>query len=920
MPTLADPAGSKHDARIREGEIGRSAEEAGARIADEGRPASGTAGRIGAAVRQRRGLESTPTGSGMPPTDPLQRYRAKRDFRVTREPPGERPAEPQAERPAEPPGEGPPRPSSRRAAKRADLPVERAFVVQKHAARPLHYDFRLELDGALKSWAVPKGPSLDPGVKRMAVHVEDHPLEYADFEGTIPPKHYGAGTVIVWDRGTWIAEGDASAGYREGKLKFELRGEKLHGRWTLVRMHGHAGERQEPWLLIKERDAFARPGNAGSIVDLQPDSVLQAARHSKPPPQAREAPLPATLEPQLATLVDRAPASGAWSWEMKFDGYRMLARIDGSEVRLITRNGHDWTGRMPSLARAVAALGLPSAWLDGEIVLADERGVARFQQLQNAFDSERTGDIVYYVFDMPYCAGHDLTQVPLRERRALLHEWLDAHPSERIRFSADFPVAPEALLRSACELGVEGIIGKRVDSTYTPGRSPSWVKLKCSNRQEFVIGGYTDPQGSRSGFGALLLGVYDDSGALRYAGKVGSGFDETRLRELFAQLKARGTATSPFAQRVPERGAHWVRPELVAEVSFTQWTAGGRVRHAVFQGLRDDKPAAQIGRERARDAGALAALQGPSTDGRAQRLLSSIRVSNSERVIDATSGITKLDVVRHYAVVAAAMMPHLKRRPVALVRAPDGIDGQRFFQKHASTSAMPGVRSLDPKYDPGEEPLMEIAGEKGLVTAAQMNTIEIHTWNATTRAIEKPDRIVFDLDPGEGVEWTTVREAAQLVQALLDELALRSFLKTSGGKGLHVVVPITPKHDWDTVKDLSKAIVVHLARTLPGRFVSKAGASNRKGRIFVDYLRNGRGSTTVAAWSTRARPGIGVSVPVAWEELPELTGGAHWTLRSVEQRLAQPDPWAAYAATRQTIDAAMRALDVVIRAAASASS
>ncbi len=837
----------------------------------------------------------------MPSPDPLQRYREKRDFRFTAEPSGQR------------------------ASKHEAAPaVERAFVVQKHAARRLHYDFRLELDGALKSWAVPKGPSLDPHVKRMAVHVEDHPLDYADFEGTIPPKHYGAGTVIVWDRGTWIAEGDASEGYRDGKLKFELRGEKLHGRWTLVRMHGHAGERQEPWLLIKERDAFVRPESDYSIVDALPCSVLHAAQPSSPPPQAREAALPDSLEPQLATLVDTAPASGAWSWEMKFDGYRVLARIDGGDVRLITRNGHDWTQRMPSLARAVAALGLPSAWLDGEIVLADERGVASFQQLQNAFDSERTEDIVYYVFDLPYCAGRDLTRVPLRERRALLHEWLDAHPSDRVRFSADFPVAPEALLRSACELGVEGIIGKRVDSTYVAGRSSSWVKLKCSNRQEFVIGGYTDPQGSRNGFGALLIGVHDDSGApsgtLRYAGKVGSGFDERQLRELYAQLKARETSTSPFAQRVPERGAHWVRPELVAEVSFTQWTGGGRIRHGVFRGLRDDKPAARIVRERPRKAGTLAAAQAPAPDPRAARLLGSVRVTNPERVIDATSGITKLDVVRYYALVAPTMMPHLKRRPVALVRAPDGIDGQRFFQKHASTSAMPGVRSLDPKYDPGEEPLIEIAGEKGLVTAAQMNAIEVHTWNATTRAIEKPDRIVFDLDPGEGVEWTAVREAAQLVQALLDELQLRSFLKTSGGKGLHVVVPIAPKHGWDTVKDLSRAIVVHLARTLPGRFVSKSGASNRKGRIFVDYLRNGRGATTVAAWSTRGRPGIGVSVPVAWEELPELTGGAHWTLRTVEPRLAQPDPWADYASTRQGIEAAMRALGVVTRTAANASS
>ncbi len=820
----------------------------------------------------------------MPHPEPLRQYREKRDFRVTDEPAGSPQRQPATA-------------------------VERTFVVQKHAARRLHYDFRLELDGALASWAVPKGPSLDPQVKRMAVHVEDHPLEYADFEGTIPPKQYGAGTVIVWDRGTWIPEGDPRAGYRDGKLKFELRGEKLRGRWTLVRMHGHGDERQEPWLLIKERDGFARPEDDYSIVDALPGSVLQAHEEtSSMPAQARRAPLPDALEPQLATLVEAAPTSGAWSWEMKFDGYRLLARVADGDVRLVTRNGRDWTQRMPSLARELAALGLRSAWLDGEIVVADADAVPDFQQLQNAFDSARTDDIVYYLFDLPFFAGHDLRKVPLHERRALLRAWLAEHRSGRIRFSEDFRAPPEELLRSACELGMEGLIGKRTDSTYVGRRSPSWIKLKCTNRQEFVVGGYTEPQGSRSGFGALLLGVYDDDGALRYAGKVGSGFDESRLRALSARLQALGTQDSPFAQRVRERGAHWVRPELVAEVSFTQWTTDGRIRHPVFRGLRDDKPASAIRRERASDEAAVA-TQASAPDPRVERLLARVRVSHPRRIIDASSGITKLELVRHYALVAPAMMPHLQRRPVALVRAPDGIDGQRFFQKHASTSAMPGVRSFDPKYDPGEEPLIGIAGEKGLVTAAQMNMIEVHTWNATTRAIEKPDRMIFDLDPGEGVQFPAVREAAQLVHALLDELGLAAFVKTSGGKGLHVVVPISPKHGWKTVKGLSRAIVVHLARTLPDRFVAKSGPSNRKGRIFADYLRNGRGATTVAAWSARARPGIGVSVPLSWDELPAVTSAAQWTLRNVEARLAMPDPWAAYARTRQTIDAAMRALD-----------
>lgn len=830
----------------------------------------------------------------MPQPDPLLRYRNKRDFDVTNEPAGR---------------------ARRRPA--AAAPTEAIFVVQKHAARRLHYDFRLELDGALKSWAVPKGPSLDPGVKRMAVHVEDHPLDYAGFEGTIPPKQYGAGTVIVWDRGTWIPHGDPRAGYRDGKLKFALRGEKLAGNWTLVRMRSAGGERQEPWLLIKERDEYARAEDEYSVVDALPSSVLAAdgatrAGPGRPPPEARVAELPERLEPQLATLVDAAPASADWSWEMKFDGYRLLARIDGTDVRLITRNGHDWTQRMPSLAHAVAALALPSGWLDGEIVVAGADGVPDFQRLQNAFDSERTDEIVYYLFDLPYCAGYDLRAVPLRTRRSLLREWLEAHPSKRVHYSEDFDGSPDRLLACACRLGMEGLIGKRGDSRYVSRRSPAWIKLKCTNRQEFVVGGYTDPQGSRNGLGALLLGVHDARGALQYAGKVGSGFDEATLRALVERLRALHTDTSPFAERVRERGSHWVRPELVAEVSFTQWTADGRIRHSVFHGLRDDKPASAIDRETARPLEAVSARApaAPDRPGAKNARPLGVKVSNPDRVVDASTGITKLDLVRYYEAAAEAMLPHLKQRPVALVRAPDGIDGQRFFQKHASATALPGVRSLDPKYDPGEAPLIEIASAKGLVTTAQMNTIEIHTWNATTRAIEKPDRMIFDLDPGEGVAWPAVREAAQLVHALLDELALASFLKTSGGKGLHVVVPLTPRHGWDTVKALSKAVVVHLARTLPDRFVAKSGPANRKGRIFADFLRNGRGATTVCAWSTRARPGIGVSVPVAWDELPQLASGAHWTLRTVEPRLAEPDPWADYAKTRQTIEAAMRALHV----------
>ncbi len=841
----------------------------------------------------------------MSESDALRTYRAKRDFRITTEPSA-------AQRRRKPDTQG----TRSRGAKSRTL----RFVVQKHAARNLHYDFRLEIDGVLKSWAVPKGPSLDPAVRRMAVHVEDHPMDYADFEGTIPPKQYGAGTVIVWDRGTWLPEDDPETAYREGKLKFALRGRKLTGRWMLVRMRGR-DERQEPWLLIKERDDAARPESEYSIVDEAPGSVLgdataqeapaqdaaqeaaQEAAARQPPPEARRAPLPPRLAPQLATLADRVPEARGWSWEMKFDGYRILARIDGHDVRLFTRNGHDWTARIGTLAREVAALDLPSGWLDGEIVAQDAGGAPDFQRLQNAFDSQRTDELRYYVFDMPYCCGYDLRKVPLQRRRALLREWLGAHPSEHVRFSESFDAGPQELLESARRIGMEGLIGKRVDSTYVEGRSTSWIKLKYRNRQEFVVGGYTDPQGSRNAFGALLLGVHDDAGTLRYAGRVGSGFDERTLRDTARRFETLHADVSPFADPIREGGMHWLRPELVAEVSFTQWTADGRIRHPVFHGLRSDKPAAAITREKA------VRPMGATRSSPARTSIAGVRISNPDRVIDESTGITKLELVAHYERVAEAMLPHLKQRPVALVRAPDGIGGTTFFQKHAGGTPIAGVRSLDTKYDPGEAPMLAVATAKGLVGLAQWNTVELHTWNATTRSIGKPDRIVFDLDPGEGVGWPTMLEGAQLVHALLDELGLTCFLKTSGGRGLHVVVPITPRHGWDTVKAFAKAVVVHLAKTLPDRFVAKSGPSNRKGRIFVDYLRNGRGATTVAAWSARARPGIGVSVPVGWDELPMLEGGNHWKLRDVEPRLEMPDPWADYRSTRQTLASAMRALD-----------
>ncbi|QOT82148.1 DNA ligase D [Cupriavidus basilensis] len=832
----------------------------------------------------------------------LERYRQKRDFAATTEPIGQ---------------------VSAAGAASGAL----GFVVQKHAARRLHYDFRLELEGTLKSWAVPKGPSLDPTEKRMAVHVEDHPLDYASFEGVIPPKEYGAGTVIVWDRGTWMPVGDPVAGYQSGKLKFELQGEKLHGHWTLVRMRGRGDERQDPWLLIKERDAFARSAAEYDVTEALPDSVLAQGnsksaaggnaktavpkqRRSRPgqgrqvlPAAARPAPLPLALAPQLATLTSTVPRNAKqWAYEIKFDGIRLLARIDGDDVRLFTRNGHDWTSRLKSLAAEIRALGLGSAWLDGEIVILSANGTTDFQALQNAFDSSKVEDILYFVFDFPFFQGHDLRLVPLAERRALLKAVIAVPAATRVRYSEAFEGTPDDLLAAACQMGLEGLIGKRVDAPYVSARAPSWIKLKCKQRQEFVICGFTAPKGSRQGLGALLLGLHDETGKLHYAGSVGSGLDSRMLTKLLAMLTELEVPVCPLGKLPPRVVARWVKPKLVAEISFAEWTKEGRIRHPVFHALRADKAAGNVTRERPVDVEQLR-----------PRPARSVKVSNADRVIDPTTGLTKGDLVGFYEAIAPHLLPHLRGRPVSLVRGPTGIDGELFFQKHAETIKIPGINVLDASLWAGYPPLLEIASQTAIVAAAQLNVIEFHTWNATKRAIDKPDRVIFDLDPGDGVPWRHMLDAAMLTKTMLDELGLVSFLKTSGGKGLHVVVPIAPKLQWSTVKTFSQDVVLHIAQTIPQRFVSKSGSRNRVGKVYIDYLRNGQGATTVSAFSARARPGLGVSVPVSWQELEELTAGDHWTIRTALQRVdaaGYVDPWAEYADTRkvQQIGTAIRKL------------
>ncbi|WP_277593425.1 DNA ligase D [Pseudomonas chlororaphis] len=831
----------------------------------------------------------------------LSEYQRKRDFAITSEPAADKPF-----------------------GQSAKTASALRFVIQKHDARNLHYDFRLELGGSLKSWAVPKGPSLDPTQKRLAVHVEDHPLSYGNFEGIIPAGQYGAGDVIVWDHGVWQPHDDPDASYRAGKLKFTLIGEKLGGDWTLVRTHMRGSGDKEQWLLIKEQDAQARPSNEYDVVQALPRSVLSGAtvgdnkrakpqaakKTAKKPPGKKVVALPQSLAPQLATLVDKAP-SGDWRYEIKFDGYRILARIQDDEVRLLTRNGHDWTSRLPQQAKALAALKLKDSWLDGEIVVLNDQGLPDFQALQNAFDIGRSVDIIYYLFDAPFLQGEDLRETPVEQRRQALKQALGRKSSKVLRFSEAFAAHHQDILESACALSLEGLIGKRAGSPYVSRRSADWIKLKYRLRQEFVVVGYTRPQGSRSGFGALLLGVNDASG-LVYAGRVGTGFDQKTLKQLHERMQELERDSSPLAKPLTAaqaRGVHWIEPQLVAEAEFAEWTREQVVRQAAFIALRSDKPASEIVRERPQTFKAVETRSrhtASHSDKSAAHSVAGVRITHPERVIDQQSGTTKLQLAQFYASIDQQILPHLRDRPVSLLRAPEGVEGEQFFQKHAEHLAIPNIRHLDPALDPGHARLMEIDSTSALIGAVQMGTIELHTWGATHDQIETPDLFVLDLDPDPALPWKSMLEATQLTLSVLDELGLQAFLKTSGGKGMHLIVPLARKADWETVKGFAKAVAQFMAQQLPERITATMGPKNRVGRIFVDYLRNTRGASTVAAYSVRARPGLPVSVPIARDELGDVRHAQQWNVANLSQRLKAltEDPWHGYA-HRQWITAKM---------------
>lgn len=815
------------------------------------------------------------------------------------------------------------------------------FVIQKHDATRLHYDLRLELDGVMKSWAVTRGPSLVPGEKRLAVQVEDHPIEYNKFEGVIPEGQYGGGTVMVWDRGTWTPEHDARKGLAKGHLSFALEGEKLHGGWHLVRMHRRPGEKRDNWLLIKQDDEAARKPLDKDILDEQPlsvktgrsmDEIANGSRKIAPKKSAprqkssrqrkakkvsakRKAkrkragdPLPGFVPPALATLSEHAPQAGDWIHEIKFDGYRIQARLDGGKVKLLTRKGLDWTRKFPSIAAAVATLPANTALIDGELVVNDEHGVSSFSLLQQALTSGRDGNMLYYAFDLLHLNGTDMRPLPLTARKTALANLLKkASGTSRLQLSESIEEPGPLLIKHACKLGLEGIVSKRADASYHSGRRHDWLKTKCSDRQEFVVTGFVPSAADARSVGALVLGVYD-SGELNYAGRTGTGFTHKAARDLYKKFKPLTLEKSPFAT-IPaeERGARapiWIEPKLIAEVDFHGWTHGDRIRQSSFQGLREDKSAKEVVREVKT---VTAAQKSPSHKSAPVRktkpdsTVGAITLTHPDRVYWDDASVTKRGLAEFYMKVWKWMAPHLVARPISLLRCPEGAAGQCFFQKHASAGISTGHLHL--VAEDGDK-ILSLDDLDGLLSLVQAGVLEVHVRGSTVEHLGQADRLVFDLDPGPGTDWNDVAAAARDVKARLAKLKLKTFLKTSGGKGLHVVVPIKPT-PWDEAKDFCHAVAALMEHEAPDKYVSSAAKSKRQGRIFVDYLRNSREATAVAPYSTRARPGAPVSTPIDWAELGTLKSAGQYTVKNLPQRLSRlrKDPWAGIGRIKQKLPA-----------------
>ena len=830
---------------------------------------------------------------------PLAEYRRKRDFGRTPEPAGE-------------PG---------------TTPGGALYIMHMHAASHDHFDLRLEHQGVLRSWALPKGPSLEPGEKRLAVEVEDHPIEYGSFEGVIPKGEYGGGTVMLWDAGSWRVNGKCD----DNHIDFVLDGEKLKGAWTLVRTRG-SGKRATPgksWLLIKRSDTPRRrlapedvsvvSGRTMEEIARDRDRVWSGKGQERPEPPsasalkgAKKRAMPRSLEPQLATLVEAAPDGEGWIHEIKYDGYRVLARIDGGKVRLFTRNGHDWTTRFAPIAAALAAVPAKRALLDGELVVLDPDGATSFRKLQEALSAGRTGSFVYYVFDLPHLDGYDLGGVPQLQRKEALSQLLAASGFDReslVRYSDHLTGHGPEFHGQACQLGLEGIIAKRANAPYRAGRGKAWLKVKCTLHEEFVVCGFTDPGGGRKGFGSLLLAGHEN-GRLVYAGRVGTGFSSRQLDQLHRQLKAIETGRSPLSGKPPSlKGVHWVEPALVAEVEFTERTRDGHLRHPSFRGLREDKEAREIGLP------GIADMDEPATtkagSGRVRRVpgeaeVAGVRISNPDRIMYPEAGVTKLDIARYYEEIQDWVLPGMAHRPLTLVRCPEGWQGECFYQKHLGSNQAKSVPRVGFRESSGVKEYAYVESAADIVALVQAGVLEIHPFGCRVGDLERPDLMVFDLDPSPDVPWREMLRVTRELRARIEALGLGAFLRTTGGKGVHIVVPLEPRADWDTVKRFSQRVSELHASDDPARLTTNMAKAKRRGRIFIDYLRNGRGATAVASYSLRAREGAPLAAPVRWDELSGLAPG-RYTLRNIRRRLAalKADPWEDFQEAARPLDAAL---------------
>jgi bifunctional non-homologous end joining protein LigD len=810
--------------------------------------------------------------------------------------------------------------------------AQRIFVVQLHHASHRHYDFRLELGGTLKSWAVPKGPSFDPGVKRLAMEVEDHPISYATFEGDIPKGNYGAGHVDVFDHGTWEPIGNAQEGLAEGELKFILRGDVLRGSWVLVRTRKQGSK--QPWLLIKHRDEFSGPTDANDFVDAKTDRPISVAARKKvwkseknvataaarqrsmpsrrtspkgmsaPPPGAK----PEILRnepflPELCRAHTSPPSGNDWLHEVKWDGYRIVATVVGSKVRLWSRNAIEWTKKVPELASAIAALKLKSAQLDGEMIVLQD-GRDNFNALQSRLSAENKAPLVYMLFDLPHLDGLSFRDVALIERKKRLVALLDRRPHPMLRYSEHQIGHGKEVFAQAIAAGLEGVVSKRAGSFYRAARNGDWVKAKGRASDEFIVVGYTAPKGSRSGIGALLL-AQPKNGQLRYVGRVGTGFSDEQLRALQKQLKGKAIDETPADISLMERKdkalAIWVEPELVVEVFFQGVGGQGLLRQSAFKTLRDDKRSADV--LEPSEMKTATTRKAARTTGKPVDAEAAVALSHSERVVFPELGISKADVADYYRVVAKWLLPEVVERPLSVVRCPDGIAAQCFFQKHVGRGWGRHVHGIDVKDKTSREKYLFIDDEQGLLELVQVNVLEFHPWGARNKTLARADRIVFDLDPHASVKWSRVTAGARQLRKHLESIGLRSYLRTSGGKGLHVVVPLNPPAPWDDVKAFAHAVASALAALDPKEFVDVAGEKNRAGKIFIDWLRNGRGSTSVASYSLRARANAGVAMPLAWEALARVKSGDEFTIENTVKRVKRRsvDPWADIASIKQSL-------------------